>query len=311
MSALYIAVGLGVASAATGIYSANQSGKAGKAQAAGEERRYAALRKLFGQRDPGAAQLEGLMGMAEFDINVNPLDFEDDGFGLTERAMDFLRNQAELTFTQTVGAGNVGTFNSFLSDNLERANFDFSSLPAEITRRVEGSALARGIGGPAGLAENLSVENKLRLQQQSESSAFRALAFRQGFQPDLINPIETTMDLAKFEQQNQIAEAGIQLQALNAAANIESGRFALEAGYQPPNFAGIDGMASAATMNAVSQGFGTVASIYGSYAGRQQQQQPQTTPAGATSSAQTQPASDWRYSASGGSSNPNNIYYRG
>jgi hypothetical protein len=307
----YLALGLTAVSVGTSIYGANQAGKAGKAQAAGEARRQAALLRLFGQRDPGAAQLEGLMGLAEFDINVNPLDFQDAGFGLTSDAMDFLRNQAELTFNQTVGPQNLGTFNAFLSDNLERANFDFSSLPKEITRTLEGSALSRAVGGPAGLAENLSVENKLRLQQQSESSAFRALAFRQGFQPDLINPIQTTMDLAKFEQQSQIAEAGIQLSALNAAANIETSRFALEAGYQPPNFAGVDAMASASMANAVSQGAATLGMAYGSYAGRQQQPQQPQQPAGATSSAQVQPTADWRYSASGGSANSQNPYLRG
>lgn len=233
------------------------------------------------------------MELADFEVNVNPLDFQDSGFGLAADSMEWMRDQGEMTFNRTVGAGNLDTFNSFLSDNLERANFDFDTLPPEILRRVEGSALSRAIGGPAGMAENLSVENKLRLQQQSEQSAFRALGFKQGFMPDVLNPIDTVMDLARFEQQNQISSAGIQAQALGAVADLEMSRFALEAGYQPPNTAGIGAAAGAQAANTMSQAFMTAGMMYGTYGG------------GNTYGAQTQPQQqqyssmtpDWRTNA--------------
>lgn len=250
--------------AGVGAYSSSQSAK--KA-AKGEVDRAAALNKLFQDRNPGAAAMAGLEGFAEFDINVNPLDFQDAGFGLTEDAQTYLFEQADKSFGRVIG-NNRGLFDTFLTDNLERANYDFSSLPAEITRTLEGSALSRAIGGPAGLAENLSVENKIRLQEQGESSAFRALSFRQGFEPDLLNPITTVMALADFEKSSQLAEAGIQMSALGSLGNLEMQRFGLEAGFQAPNTAGINEAANANMWGAASQGLMAAGSIYGAYGGQ-------------------------------------------
>lgn len=276
-----------VAAAGIGAYS---SASSAKKQAKGEEARYRNLRKLFGDRQPGMSQLEGLAGLEDFQLNINPADFQDVGFDMTRDAMNFMREDAEITFNQTVGPQNLGQFNQFLSDNLERSNFDFSSLPPEITRTLESSALSRGLGGPAGLAENLSVENKLRLQQQSENSAFRALGFRQGFMPDLINPLGTVFELANFERQNQLGEAGIQLQALSAGADLEMQRFGLEAGYQPPNNAGVNAAANAQTWNAISQSLSTAGMLYGMYGGGGGGAQPQSSTGTVKVASNTTPA---------------------
>jgi hypothetical protein len=311
----YVAIAAAVVSAGAGVYSANQSGKAAKQQASGEAQRMAAMRKMFGQQQPGLSQLAGIEGLAGFELpRVNPLDFEDEGFALTERAMAQMRIEGEKTFNQAVGAANLPLFNSFLTDSLERANFDFSSLPAGVTRRVEGSALARALGGPAGLAENLSVENKIRLQQGGEQGAFRALGFKAGFLPDLLNPIDSVFKLAEFELQNnqqQLGVAGLQLNALGQAANLEMGRFQLEAGYQAPNYAGVGAMAGANTLAAVGQGLSTIGMAYGmSQAGRSYGAQPGY---GATSSAMPSATSnvDWRTNATSVPSSGATIYQRG
>lgn len=310
----YIAIGLAAASVVTAGVGAYSSSKSAREQAKGEEERSANLLKLFGERDPGAFSLEGLEGLAGFEVNVNPMDFMQDGGKLTDWAMDFMRAQAETTFEQTVRPENVPLFNQFVTDNLERANFDFSSVPAEIMRTVEGSALSRAIGGPAGMAENLSVENKIRLQQTGENSAFRALGFRQGFMPDLLNPIDSVMGLATFERQNQIASAEVQMGALGALGNLEMQRFGLEAGFQAPNVAGIGAAANANNWNAASGALMTGASMammYGNSYGAQNPNQAQG--ANMNSYGQQQYASstpDWRTNATS-TYNPNSVYYRG
>lgn len=309
----YIAVGLAAASVVTAGVSAYSSSQSAKKQAAGEEQRALALQELFRDRNPGAATMAGLERFAEFDINVNPLDFQDAGFGLTEDAQDFLFEQADKSFARVMGS-NRGLFDTFLTDNLERANYDFSSLPGEIMRRVEGSALSRSLGGPAGMAENLSVENKIRLQQQGESSAFRALGFRQGFEPDLLNPIPTVMALADFEKSSQLAEAGIQMGALGSLGNLEMQRFGLEAGFQAPNTAGINEAANANMWGAASQGLMAAGSIYGAYGGQMSaRQQPQTM--ASNYQAAPQYNSQYQNPFPGSTYNPNaynnSVYYRG
>jgi hypothetical protein len=309
----YIAVGLAAASVVTagvGAYSYSQSAKK---QAQGEVDRAAALQKLFSDRNPGAATMAGLEGFTEFDINVNPLDYQDAGFGLTEDAQDYLFAQADKSFNRVVGS-NRGLFDTFLTDNLERANYDFSSLPAEITRTLEGSALSRAIGGPAGLAENLSVENKMRLQQQSENSAFKALSFRQSFEPDLLNPIPTVLALAEFEKSSQLAEAGIQMGALGSLGNLEMQRFGLEAGFQAPNVAGVNEAANANMWGAASQGLMAAGSIYGAYGGQMSaRQQPQTM--ASNYQAAPQYNSQYQNPFPGSTYNPNayngSVYFRG
>lgn len=272
MSMFYVAIAGTVASVGTGIYAANKASKSAKEQAAGavdaEARRAAQMQKLFADRDPGAATMEGLEAFANWQLDVDPLDYQEAGFDLTEDAQKYLFAQADKSFNRVMGS-NRPLFETFLTDNLERANYDFSSLPPEIMRRVEGSALSRSLGGPAGLAENLSVENKIRLQQQGESSAFRALGFRAGFEPDILNPIPNVFALADFERTNQIQEANVQMGALGALGNLEMQRFGLEAGFQaqPINTAGIASAGSANTWNAVSQGLGSLTSLAGMYGG--------------------------------------------
>jgi hypothetical protein len=309
----YIAVGLGVASIATAGIGAYSSSQSAKKQASGEVARSEALAKLFSDRNPGASTMAGLEGLSEFQLNVNPLDFQDAGFGLTEDAQDFMFKQADKSFGRVLGS-NRPLFDSFLTDNLERANYDFKSLPKEITRTLEGSALSRSLGGPAGLAENLSVENKIRLQQQGESSAFRALAFRQGFEPDILNPIPTVMALADFERQNQVSEAGIQMNALGSLGNLEMQRFGLEAQFQAPNVAGVNQAANANMWNAASQGLMAAGSIYGAYGGSMGRQQ-QPTIAANNYQAAPQYNSQYQNPFPGSTYNPNaysgSVYFRG
>lgn len=312
----YVAIAVGVGGAVAGVAGSAMSASSAKKQAKGEEQRYAAMRKMFGQQQPGLGALAGIEELAGFELpRINPLDYEDAGFALTERAMAQMRIEGEKTFNQAVGAANLPLFNAFLTDSLERANFDFSSLPEGVTRRVEGSALARGLGGPAGLAENLSVENKLRLQQSGEQGAFRALGFKQGFLPDLLNPIDSVFKLAEFELQNnqqQLGVAGLQLNALGQAANLEMGRFQLEAGYQAPNYAGLGAQAGANTLAAVGQGLSTIGMAYGmSQSGRSYgAQQPGY---GATSSSMPSATTnvDWRTNATSAPSSGATIYQRG
>jgi len=312
--ASYVAVGLAAASVVTAGVGAYSSSKSAKAQARGEIDRAAALQKLFEDRNPGASTMAGLEGLSEFQLNINPLDYQDAGFGLTEDAQDFMFAQADKSLGRVLGS-NRPLFDSFLTDNLERANYDFKSLPQEILRTVEGSALSRSLGGPAGLAENLSVENKIRLQQQGESSAFRALAFRQGFEPDILNPINTVFDLANFERQNQVSEAGIQMNALGSLGNLEMQRFGLEAGFQAPNTSGVNEAANANMWNAASQGLMAAGSIYGAYGG--QMAQKQQTPTIAANNYQPAPQYNSQYQNPfpGSTYNPNaynsSIYARG
>lgn len=316
MSMMYVAIGSAVASVASAGIGAYSSSKSAKQQAQGEKDRAATLAKLFQDRDPGAATMEGLAGLAEFDINVNPLDYQDAGFGLTEDAQKYMFEQADISFGRVIG-NNRGLFDTFLTDNLERANYDFSSLPAEITRTLEGSALSRAIGGPAGLAENLSVENKIRLQQQGESSAFRALSFRQGFEPDILNPIPNVFALADFERQNQVSEAGIQMSALGSLGNLEMQRFGLEAGFQPPNTAGIGAAATANNWNAASGAFSSLSSMAMMYGGGSTGQARQQQPTIAANNYQATPQYNSQYPNPfpGSTYNPNayngSVYFRG
>lgn len=301
MSMAWVAVIGTVASVGTGIYASNKASKSAKEQAAGaidaEARRAAQMQKLFADRDPGAFSMEGLEALAGFELDIDPMDYIKKGGKLSSWAMDFMRDQAEKTFNQTVGKENLPLFETFVTDNLERASYDFSSLPPEIMRRVEGSALSRSLGGPAGMAENLSVENKIRLQQQGENSAFRALGFKQGFMPDTINPISSVFELANFERTNQVQSANVQLGALGALGNLEMQRFGLEAGFQaqPMNTAGIASAGSANTWNAVSQGLGSLTSAAMMYGGRNTQAQSM---AGSSNyAAQAPGAVDWRTNA--------------
>lgn len=320
MSMAWVAVIGTVASVGTGIHASNKASKSAKEQAAGavdaEARRAAMMQKLFADRDPGAATMEGLEAFANWQLDVDPLDYQEAGFDLTEDAQKYLFTQADKSFNRVMGS-NRPQFESFLADNLERANYDFSSLPPEIMRRVEGSALSRSLGGPAGLAENLSVENKIRLQQQGENSAFRALGFRAGFEPDILNPIPNVFALADFERTNQIQEANVQMGALGALGNLEMQRFGLEAGFQaqPINTAGIASAGSANTWNAVSQGLGSLTSAAMMYGGRNAQAAQQTPTIAASNYPATQYNSQYPNPFPGSTYNPNaynaSIYARG
>lgn len=310
----YVAIGLAVAGTVTAGVGAYQANKSAKAQAQGavdtEARRAAMMQQLFADRNPGAATMEGLEAFANWQLDVDPLDYQKEGFQLTEDAQSYLFEQADKSFNRVMGS-NRPLFETFLTDNLERANYDFSSLPPEIMRRVEGSALSRSLGGPAGLAENLSVENKIRLQQQGESSAFRALGFRAGFEPDILNPIPNVFALADFERTNQIQEANVQMGALGALGNLEMQRFGLEAGFQaqPINTAGISQAANANMWNAASQGLSTLGSAYGAYSSRTAQQ---PTIAASNYPAQQYSATpDWRTNATSIYNPSTSVYYRG
>lgn len=317
MSMFYVAVIGTVASVGTGIYASNKAGKSAKEQAAGAEREAANRLKLFQDLNPGATSAEGFEGFTDFQLNVNPLDYQEAGIDLTEDVQNYLFKQADKSFGRVLKS-NMGLFDELVTNSLEQANYDFTSLPPEVMRRVEGSALSRSLGGPAGLAENLSVENKIRLQQQGENTAFKALSFRQGFEPDILNPMSTIFDLANFERQNQVSEAGIQMQGLSALGDLELQRFGLEAGFQQPNTAGIGSAASANTWNAISQGlssFTSLAGLYGGQMGGAARQQAPTMATGSSNYATPQYNSTYQNPFSGSTYNPNayagSIYYRG
>lgn len=283
-----------IAVAAAGVGSAYLSSRSAKSQAGASQDALNRVMSLFKKQRPGDEALGGIASLLEgLDIeSVDPMAFKDAGFDLTDDAMDFMRAEGLETFAAALG-GNYAAFEQLTQESLELANWDFSSVPDDVLATLDNSALSRASGGPIGRAEEISVGNRMALKQSGEQSAHRQFAFKAGFLPELINPIDTTMDLARFEQQNQqlqLQAAGLEMQALGALYKGEMDQFSLESGlvgFADPT-AGLGTAALASGLNTAALALGTYYANSGSTTRNQTPTQTSTTT-----------STDWRTSARG------------
>lgn len=272
--------------AVTAIGGAVASSNSAKKQGAAQNDAVKKVQNLYKQQRPGNESLNAMSGLLE-DFELPEIDMEalfDQGLGLSGEAMDFMRDQGLTNFRESIGAGNEGLFNEYATNQLEVANWDFSSIPEGILSTLDSSALSRSSGGPIGRAEEISVQNKLSLQQAGRQGAFEAFAYKGGFLPQLINPIDTTMQLANVElQKNSLAlgEAQFQMNGLASMYKGEMDQFSLLSGLFgiADSTAGVGSAAVASGLNTASQ----VAGLYmvansGQGRGQRNGQQAQTTP---------------------------------
>lgn len=215
-----IAAGIGAAGSVAKGVSASKVGSANRKFLSGAIRDSASL----GQGGLSAINSVPGVGFQTVDFReVDPLDFIESGFALTEDGFNFQSELGQRNRTTVLGEENTQGFDAFKRESLEQARFDFTSIPQNILDTLDKSALARSISGPAGQAENLSVQNKIALANRGQNSLFQSLAFDNQFVIDPPNPLNTVFDLADFDFRN--SQSQLSADQFNSSGLLQADMF--------------------------------------------------------------------------------------
>lgn len=219
----------------------------GSAMAQGSANRDAAKMIALMAKDFGAEQLKELEGMDYDPVGLLGL------LGDAETLVDFGFEQAR---EKAVGADNIDDLDQLQADALARANFDFESLPPDILGALDNSALARTAGGPAGLAENISLQNRMALADQGFNTFNAITSNNAQFTP---NPVGTLFELGKFNSAQQQMDLDFDLRRIGQELAIEEFKFSAMAGaiqQRADNDAGAVGLSAAGSaLSAIGGGF--------------------------------------------------------
>lgn len=173
--------------------------------------------------------------------------------GDAEEIVDFGFDQSR---EKAYGEENIEAVDALQREALDRSRFDFSSLPADMLDAMDDSTLARTAGGPAGQAENISLQNRISLAE-SGFNQFNSLASNNAqFTP---NPVGTLFDLGKFRTAQQQTDLDFDMQKLRQELAIEEFRFNAMTGaiqQKAANDAGAVNLGAASNvLTSVGQGF--------------------------------------------------------
>lgn len=229
-------MGVGLALAGTAIsaagaaYSGYSQAQAGKKQAAagmaGAKQLSAAGKNLGKEYDQYLKKYRGIMEAGGEELaGITFKSRKEEGYGMANDALNWQRGQLDQNLLRTVGGeANKAQFEQLTSASARQANWDFRDIPRGVLETLKGSALSRAMSGPAGLAERFSVAEQMKLQQQGEQSMYKGFAFKQGFQPDVFNPIDTVYSLMNSERQRVTDR----LNAYGMAADAEGKRYGIQ-----------------------------------------------------------------------------------
>lgn len=193
------------------------AGAAGSSAAAGASREAAAINNQLAIkfRDRNQERLEGLSYE-----QVDPLSFQEQAAGLTSWGRDIMR-------TAAYGEENLAGADLLRSSLLRQANFDFSDLPPDMLRSMDQSALARSFGGPGGLAENISLKNRIGLANRGLQGFQSIAGLESTFTP---NPVTSLWDLAKFETSQRVTSLELDRWRVAQQASIDEATLGVQTG---------------------------------------------------------------------------------
>lgn len=187
-------------------------GAMGSSAQAGANRDAATITAMMAKKF-GKEQMEDLEKL-DYDP-VNLMELMGDAQSLVDWGFDTSREKA-------YGAENLAGVDQLKSDTLARASFDFSSLPPDMLDALDKGILARTAGGPAGLAENISLQNRIALAEAGFNQ-FNALASNDAqFTP---NPVGTLFDLGKFNTAQQQYDLEFDLGKIRQELAVEEFKF--------------------------------------------------------------------------------------
>lgn len=187
-------------------------GAAGSSKQAGANREASQVVALMAKKF-GKDQLAELGSMDYDPVKIMEM------LGDAETLVDFGFEQSR---EKAYGADNIEAVDRLQADTLARASFDFSSLPPDMLDALDRGTLARTAGGPAGLAENISLQNRISLAEAGFNQ-FNALSSNNAqFTP---NPVGTLFDLGKFETAQKQYDLEFDMNRIRQELAIEEFKF--------------------------------------------------------------------------------------
>ena len=186
------------------------------------------------------------------ELDYDPVELMD-MLGQAEELVDFGFTESR---ERAYGEENIEDVDALQRESLERARFDFSSLPSDMLGAMDDSILARAAGGPAGRAENISLQNRIALSEAGFNQFNQLASNNAQFTP---NPVGTLFDLGKFQTAQQQSDLDFDMQKIRQELAIEEFKFRAMTGainQKAANDAGAVNLGAASNvLTSVGQGF--------------------------------------------------------